>query len=56
MVRIWDVTTGKEVGALKVGDRISRVAFSSDGKTLASGAWDRTIRQRNVTAARAPQK
>ncbi len=43
----------KEKAALKgrTGDVIS-VAFSSDGKLLASGSWDKTIELWNVQAGK----
>ena len=44
-VRLWDVSTGKEVGKLEGHDRhILSVAFAPDGKTLASSSFDGTIR------------
>jgi WD40 repeat protein len=44
-LKIWDTASGTELATL-VGhtDRIFSVAFSPDGKTLASGSWDGTIK------------
>jgi WD40 repeat protein len=42
---LWDPTTGREVGTLRGhGKGISQVAFSRDGKLLASASTDNTIR------------
>ena len=42
--RVWDVTTGKEVGQFKGHEgRIETVAFAPDGKTVATGSADTTI-------------
>ncbi|HSE16880.1 MAG TPA: caspase family protein [Pyrinomonadaceae bacterium] len=44
-VQFWDVTTGQPVAAIKGHGRgVSRVAFSRDGKLLASGGTDNTIK------------
>lgn len=44
-VRIWDVASGNEIGAIKGHGRgVSKVAFSRDGKLLATGATDNTIK------------
>lgn len=44
-VQLWDVATGREIGALKGHGRgVTKVAFSRDGKFIASAASDHTIR------------
>jgi len=45
MIRLWDLGTGKVTGRF-VGhqDRVTALALTPDGKTLASGSWDRTVR------------
>jgi WD40 repeat protein/uncharacterized caspase-like protein len=44
-VQIWDVTTGQPIAAIKGHGRgVSKVAFSRDGKLLASGGTDNTIK------------
>jgi WD40 repeat protein/serine/threonine protein kinase len=44
-LKVWDSATGKEIRTL-LGHSgpISGVAFSADGKSLASTSWDRTVR------------
>jgi WD40 repeat protein len=49
-IRLWDVASGREIGAIRGHGRgVSKVAFSRDGKLLASGATDNTIKIWDVT-------
>ena len=44
-VQIWDVASGREIGNLKGhGRAVGKVAFSRDGKLLATGGTDNTIK------------
>ena len=44
-VQLWDVATGRAVATIKGHGRgVSKVAFSRDGKLLASGGTDNTIK------------
>ncbi|HYJ85453.1 MAG TPA: caspase family protein [Pyrinomonadaceae bacterium] len=44
-VELWDVASGRQLGALKGhGKGVRTVAFSRDGRLLASGSTDNTIR------------
>ncbi|HEY8411991.1 MAG TPA: caspase family protein, partial [Pyrinomonadaceae bacterium] len=44
-VKIWDVATGQEIGVLQGhGRAVDKVAFSRDGKLLATGGTDNTIK------------
>ncbi|HEX7332844.1 MAG TPA: caspase family protein, partial [Pyrinomonadaceae bacterium] len=44
-VRLWDVTSGREIGAIKGHGRgVSSVIFSRDGKMIATGGTDNTIK------------
>ena len=43
-VRVWDVETSKEILTLKHPDGVSDVAWSADGKRIASAGGDNTVR------------
>ena len=52
-VKLWDVTTGKELATLKGHtDAVSSVAFAPDGKTLATGSVDQTVKLWDVTTGK----
>jgi WD40 repeat protein/class 3 adenylate cyclase len=52
-VRLWDVSTGREVGRFEAARGvIAGVAFSPDGKTLAIGHQDNTVTLWNLATGR----
>lgn len=45
LIKIWNVLSGEEMHTLTGHtDAVTSVAFSPDGKILASGSWDSTVR------------
>jgi WD40 repeat protein len=51
-IKLWDVESGKELRTLTGHRLISSVAFSVDGKLLASGSWDKTIKLWDVESGK----
>jgi WD40 repeat protein len=52
-VQIWDVASGREIGTLKGhGRAVGKVAFSRDGKLLATGGTDNSIKIWDLAAKR----
>jgi WD40 repeat protein/uncharacterized caspase-like protein len=52
-VKIWDVATGQEIGMLQGhGRAVDKVAFSRDGKLLATAGTDNTIKIWDLAAKR----
>ena len=53
-IKLWDVWTGQNIDTLEGGEhhhtgRVTSIAYSPDGKTLASGSSDNTIKLWNVS-------
>jgi WD40 repeat protein len=53
LIKLWDITSGKEVRTLKDhSDTIYSLAFSPDGKLLASAAADRAVKVWDVAGGK----
>ena len=51
----WDPATGREVWRLASASAVSALAFSPDGKTLATVSWDGALRLREAATGKALQ-
>ncbi len=54
-IRLWDTTTGKELGALRGHeDYVRSIAFSPEGALLATGSADKTIKFWDIDTGEEP--
>ncbi|MFK7931830.1 MAG: WD40 repeat domain-containing serine/threonine protein kinase [Myxococcota bacterium] len=55
LARIWRTSDGKELAVLSGHtERVQALVFSPDGRTLATGSWDETIRFWNIDRLNTP--
>jgi WD40 repeat protein len=51
-VHLWDVASGRPLPVLRGhADEAWAVAFAPDGRTLATGSWDQTVRIHGLSVA-----
>jgi WD40 repeat protein len=51
-VKVWEVTSGRQLQTLSNKEWVSDVVFSPDGRLLASGSWDNTVKIWEVASGR----
>lgn len=50
-VKLWNISTQREIGTLNGHyDQVNAIAFSPDGKTIATGSSDKTVKLWNVAS------
>jgi WD40 repeat protein len=48
MIGLWDFARGRELSPIPEPDGVNCLAISPDGRPLASGHWDNTVKLRDV--------
>lgn len=51
-IKIWDVSTGREIRTIVTKHKITSVAFSPDGQFVISGSYDQTLKLWNTTTGK----